>query len=290
MYCKLKFFFEKELQSVGVEIKFVDGNMLLEAKDTKALRRMENFVKDYINKLNNDIHTGYVSMTAMEFEICESDIKGICEPNQIHYVHENDMLTLNAVKEGPLVPIKREIESNIKTRMSASKQAAHKAATHRNTFVSSQRLSGNNETTSEGQERQYNHSKYTDTATAQTASGGARPKHAQDVSVRAPLEGSKSEFFTKERILVRVYESDILKTKVDCIVNAANRKLSHHGGIAEAISKAAGYKLDCESNDFIKRNGPLNPGEVCCTNAGKLSFEKVIHAIGPVWSDSVSFK
>jgi hypothetical protein len=90
---------------------------------------------------------------------------------------------------------------------------------------------------------------------------------------------------TKEKITVKVYSSDILCVPVDCIVNAANVDLKHGGGIARAIANAAGKDLTKEGHDYLKQHGKLRVGEVCHTGAGKMSYNYVIHAVGPCWSD-----
>jgi O-acetyl-ADP-ribose deacetylase (regulator of RNase III) len=76
--------------------------------------------------------------------------------------------------------------------------------------------------------------------------------------------------------------NDLLYEPVDCIVNAANGGLSHGGGIAAAISKAAGPHLDDECNEIIRKTGRVPVGEAVVTTAGKLPFKGIIHAIGPM--------
>jgi O-acetyl-ADP-ribose deacetylase (regulator of RNase III) len=75
---------------------------------------------------------------------------------------------------------------------------------------------------------------------------------------------------------------DLLYEPVDCIVNAANGGLSHGGGIAAAISKAAGPSLDDECDEIVRKTGRVPVGEAVVTKAGKLPFKGVIHAIGPM--------
>ena len=54
---------------------------------------------------------------------------------------------------------------------------------------------------------------------------------------------------------------------------------------AYAIAKAAGFSLESEGEDYIQRNGPLKVTEVVVTTAGSLPCMKVLHAVGPRWSD-----
>ena len=97
--------------------------------------------------------------------------------------------------------------------------------------------------------------------------------------------GVAKYFTTKSGIKVMVYKTDITKLPVDAIVNAANEHLSHGGGVAYAIAKAAGFSLEDEGQDYIQRNGPLKVKEVVATTGGSLPCKKVLHAVGPRWSD-----
>ncbi|KAL8560296.1 hypothetical protein ACOMHN_006027 [Nucella lapillus] len=79
--------------------------------------------------------------------------------------------------------------------------------------------------------------------------------------------------------------TDITKLPVDAIVNAANRHLQHGEGVAYAISRAAGFNLEDECAEHITRHGPLKVTEVVVTTGGQLPCSKVLHAVGPRWSD-----
>ena len=74
---------------------------------------------------------------------------------------------------------------------------------------------------------------------------------------------------------------NLLEAPVDAIVNAANGHLAHGGGVAAAISRAAGPALYEESQLLVTRNGPFPTGAAVITTAGKLPFKGVIHAVGP---------
>ena len=90
---------------------------------------------------------------------------------------------------------------------------------------------------------------------------------------------------TAEGIKVVVYIANILKLPVDCIVNSANERLQHGGGVAAVISRAAGWKLDAEGNDYVRKNGLILVGRACTTTAGDLPYDCVIHTVGPRWGD-----
>lgn len=73
--------------------------------------------------------------------------------------------------------------------------------------------------------------------------------------------------------------ADLLAQDVDAIVNAANERLAHGGGIAGAIARVAGPALEEESRAI----GRCPTGGAVVTTAGDLRQRAVIHAVGPVW-------
>ncbi len=79
--------------------------------------------------------------------------------------------------------------------------------------------------------------------------------------------------------------SDLLDEPTDAIVNAANGGLSHGGGVAAAISAAAGPELDREGDALVRRQGRVSVGGAVVTTAGRLPFKGVIHAVGPRLGD-----
>lgn len=86
----------------------------------------------------------------------------------------------------------------------------------------------------------------------------------------------------------RVFEvvvGDLLTEASDAIVNAANGQLAHGGGVAGAISRAAGPDLDRESEEIVRARGPIPVGEAVVTGAGRLPFKGVIHCVGPRLGD-----
>ncbi|XP_062908511.1 protein mono-ADP-ribosyltransferase PARP14-like isoform X2 [Mobula hypostoma] len=86
--------------------------------------------------------------------------------------------------------------------------------------------------------------------------------------------------------VITVYKGDLCESHVDAVVNASNEDLKHIGGLAKALSDAAGTVLQEECDWIIKRRGPLLPGEAVLTESGKLPCSAVIHAVGPRWSDT----
>ena len=76
---------------------------------------------------------------------------------------------------------------------------------------------------------------------------------------------------------------DITKLEVGAIVNAANERLSHGGGVALAISRAAGSSFQQDSFKYVRENGSLPVAGVSVQCAGFLPCQYVINAFGPIW-------
>ncbi len=76
---------------------------------------------------------------------------------------------------------------------------------------------------------------------------------------------------------LRAVEGDITERDVDAIVNAANSRLQHGGGVAGAIVRKGGLSIQEESD----RVGPVPVGGAALTGAGRLPAKAVIHAVGP---------
>ncbi len=82
-----------------------------------------------------------------------------------------------------------------------------------------------------------------------------------------------------------VHHGDLTTEPVDAIVNAANTHLAHGGGVAGAIVRRGGGVIQLESDDWVRRYGPVPTGGVAVTTAGSLACRLVIHAVGPIWRD-----
>jgi O-acetyl-ADP-ribose deacetylase (regulator of RNase III) len=80
-----------------------------------------------------------------------------------------------------------------------------------------------------------------------------------------------------------VVRGDITAESTDAIVNAANERLMHGGGVAGAISRKSGGLVQEESDVWVRQNGPVVTGTAAITGAGRLPAKYVIHAVGPVW-------
>ncbi|MFN8215489.1 MAG: macro domain-containing protein [Solirubrobacterales bacterium] len=82
---------------------------------------------------------------------------------------------------------------------------------------------------------------------------------------------------------IAVVEADLTREAVDAIVNAANGHLANGGGVAGAISRAAGPELQRACDELIAERGPLAAGEAVATPAFDLPARHVVHTVGPVY-------
>ena len=84
----------------------------------------------------------------------------------------------------------------------------------------------------------------------------------------------KAEF---ANTMLEVIEADITEMETESIVNAANSQLTLGGGVAGAIRKKGGPKIQEQCNKI----GGTFVGGAVITNAGNLKAKYVIHAVGP---------
>ncbi|MBU0705449.1 MAG: macro domain-containing protein [Chloroflexi bacterium] len=78
-------------------------------------------------------------------------------------------------------------------------------------------------------------------------------------------------------------KGDITEMETEAIVNAANERLAHGGGVAGVISRKGGPAIQRESDEWVCQHGPVHTGSAAITFGGKLKARHVIHAVGPVY-------
>jgi O-acetyl-ADP-ribose deacetylase (regulator of RNase III) len=80
------------------------------------------------------------------------------------------------------------------------------------------------------------------------------------------------------KAILELTQGDITDLDTDAIVNAANTALQLGGGVAGAIRRKGGPKLQEECNKI----GGIHVGEATITTGGSLKAKYVIHAVGPI--------
>lgn len=82
---------------------------------------------------------------------------------------------------------------------------------------------------------------------------------------------------TIKNSLIKIIQGDITDIATDVIVNAANAQLILGGGVAGAIRRKGGPKIQEECNKI----GGTFVGGAVITTGGNLKAKYVIHAVGP---------
>jgi len=84
------------------------------------------------------------------------------------------------------------------------------------------------------------------------------------------------------KTVIELMMGDITELVTDAIVNAANSRLAHGGGVAGAILQKGGKTIQEESDVWVKAwGGEIPVGSVAITSGGNLPARYVIHAVGP---------
>ena len=100
--------------------------------------------------------------------------------------------------------------------------------------------------------------------------GGGRPSHCYSL----PLPDGR---------LLTLKQADLVAEDTEVIVNAANDKLKHWGGVAGALNDATQGALQRISDEYVKAHGPVQVGGVAVTRSGggALKCRSVYHTVGP---------
>jgi len=79
------------------------------------------------------------------------------------------------------------------------------------------------------------------------------------------------------KTILELTQGDITDLDADAIVNAANTALQLGGGVAGAIRRKGGPRIQEECNEI----GEIHVGGAVITTGGNLKAKYVIHAVGP---------
>ena len=82
---------------------------------------------------------------------------------------------------------------------------------------------------------------------------------------------------------LHIVREDIIKMRVDAIVNSTNEEMVGYSGVDLAIHRAAGEELDLA----CKKLAPLGLGMAVMTDGYRLPARHIIHTSGPVYRDGL---
>ena len=94
-----------------------------------------------------------------------------------------------------------------------------------------------------------------------------------------------AQFETSGGALIGLHQGDLTRESLDAIVNAANSRLAHGGGVARAIVRRGGSIIQRQSDELVARQGEVPAGKAVWTGAGALKARGVIHGVGPIWGE-----
>jgi O-acetyl-ADP-ribose deacetylase (regulator of RNase III) len=83
------------------------------------------------------------------------------------------------------------------------------------------------------------------------------------------------------KTILEIIECNVIDQSTDAIVNAANTELQLGEGVAGAIRRRGGPKIQEECNKL----GGIRVGDAIITSGGNLAAKYVIHAVGPIHGD-----
>lgn len=112
-------------------------------------------------------------------------------------------------------------------------------------------------------------------------------KQLSDLKLSQEVDKSTSDIkyeyeFAHGQVL-QVRLGDITEECADIIVNEANSNLNHNTGVGAVLAQKGGKEVQVQSDRWVKKHGPVPPGQVAVTEAGQLPCKWLIHAVGPIW-------
>ena len=78
-----------------------------------------------------------------------------------------------------------------------------------------------------------------------------------------------------------IKHGNILDEAANIYVTQAQPNLSNSSGFSSVMNIASNFELQKHCEEYVKKNGPLKPGQVAATPSGGLKSNWVIHSLGP---------
>jgi O-acetyl-ADP-ribose deacetylase (regulator of RNase III) len=110
------------------------------------------------------------------------------------------------------------------------------------------------------------------------------PRTLRDAAAMGKGNRTVAETILPSGHRVVLVQGDLTEEEADALVNAANSYLQHGGGVAGALVRKGGPQIQAESDEWVRRHGPVPTGGVAITGAGRLRARAILHTVGPVWS------
>lgn len=126
------------------------------------------------------------------------------------------------------------------------------------------------------------------TATPEQASA-ARSTWSSGLAGTKPNSGNEFEFRTPSSILkVKVVTGDLLRQRCEILVNPTNAFLAHTSGLSKLLADAAGYQMQRECEQHLRKFQVLPAAQVLDTTAGRMSkpVRRIFHACGPIMRET----
>jgi len=87
------------------------------------------------------------------------------------------------------------------------------------------------------------------------------------------------------KTVLELVKGDITDLSVDCVVNAANSQLKLGRGVAGAIRRKGGPRIQEECDEIVSKQGEVPKGQAVITSGGNLKARYIIHSVGPVFGE-----
>lgn len=86
-------------------------------------------------------------------------------------------------------------------------------------------------------------------------------------------------------VRLMLVQGDLTREPSEALVNAANEWLQHGAGVAGALVRGGGERIQRESDEWVRQHGPISHERPAWTSAGDLPARYIIHVVGPRWGE-----